>query len=250
MPAMLNRTAAIARRVLRQVLRDRRFLALSIMAPLLIIFVLKVFFDSLESPFFKPTEFIIPVGAFVVHFITYVLCAIVLVRERTAHTLTRMFVNGYRPAEIIGGYLLAYSGLATVQALLVLTELSLLFDLGYSLGTLLSLYLVIWLLAVISIALGIFVSNFARNEGQVFPFIPLIILPSVFLSGLLISVDKLPTWAQWLGRGTPLFYANQVVQNLIKPGGGLSDDWAIFAGLPIYGMVVLVLATRTLREWD
>lgn len=75
-------------------------------------------------------------------------------------------------------------------------------------------------------------------------------LPSVFLSGLLISVDKLPTWARWVGHVTPLFYANAVVQNLIKPGGALGDDWASFAGLTIYGLVVLLLATRTLRQWD
>lgn len=245
-----SRTLAVAQRVLRQLFHDRRFLGLSLVAPLLIIFLLKVFFDSLASPFFNPTAFIVPAGAFIVHFLTYVLCAIVLVRERTAQTLARMFVNGFRQVDIIGGYVLAYTLLATLQSFLVLTELSLLFDLGYSLGTLLSLYLVIWLLAVISIALGIFVSNFARNEGQVFPFIPLIILPSVFLSGLIISVEKLPAWAQWLGHATPLYYANRVVQQLVEPNGSIGGDWVGLAGLPIYGLVVLFLATRTLREWD
>ena len=83
-----------------------------------------------------------PVGAFIVHFITYILCAIVLVRERTAQTLARMFVSGYRQWEIIAGYLLAYSTLATVQSLLVLTELNLLFDLGYTASQFASIYLV------------------------------------------------------------------------------------------------------------
>jgi ABC-2 type transport system permease protein len=161
-----------------------------------------------------------------------------------------MFVNGYRQIEIISGYLLAYTGLATLQSLLVLGELNLLFNLGYDIGTFLSLYLVIWLLAVISIALGIFVSNFARNEGQVLPFIPMVALLSFFLSGLLIPIDKLPEWAQWLSHAVPVYYANQVVQQLIKPGGTIGDDWASFIGLPIYGVVVLFLATLTLREQE
>src|ERR671917_331711 len=55
------------------------------------------------------------------------LAALLLVRERTAQTLARMFVNGYRQAEIIGGYVLAYTGLATVQSLLVLATLRWLF---------------------------------------------------------------------------------------------------------------------------
>jgi ABC-2 type transport system permease protein len=145
---------------------------------------------------------------------------------------------------------LAYSALATVQSLLVLWELSALFALAYPLETLLSIYIVIWLLSVISIALGICVSNFARNEGQVFPLIPLVILPSVFLSGVIISVDQLPRWAQWLSRAIPLYYANDLLRHLERPGAMLSDDWSGLGALVAYGVVVLALATFTLRELD
>src|SRR5579859_4792015 len=51
---------------------------------------------------FEPTQIAVPLGAFIVHLITYLLCALVLVRERTAQTLGRMFVSGYRQFEIIG----------------------------------------------------------------------------------------------------------------------------------------------------
>jgi ABC-2 type transport system permease protein len=248
MSSMLSRTAAVAGRVLRQLVHDRRFLALALVAPLLIIYLLKVFFDSFASPFFQTSRYIVPIGAFIVHFFTYVLCAIVLVRERMAETLARMFVNGYTQANIIGGYVLAYSGLATIQSLLVLSEMSWLFDLSYGWETLLSLYLIIWLLATFSIALGMLVSNFARTEGQVFPTIPLIIMPSVFVSGIIIAVDSLPLWAQWLSYGTPLRYANDVIQNLIQTGGSLADDWTALAALPLFGLAVLALATLTLRE--
>jgi ABC-2 type transport system permease protein len=248
MTASLARIGAVMRRVLRQLVRDRRFLALSLAAPLVVIYLLRVFLDTLGSQFFDPGPYAVPIGAFIVHFITYVLCAIVLVRERTAGTLQRMFVNGYRPVEIVSGYVLAYSTLATVQSLLVLTELSVLFHLHLATTTLLSIYLVIWLLALISIALGIFVSNFARTEGQVFPFIPLVILPSVFLSGIIIAVTELPLWAQWLSRAIPLYYANQVLQRLVRPAGTLS--WSGVGMLLVYGVVVLVLGTLTLRELD
>jgi len=244
----ISRVSAIARRVLQQLARDRRFLALSLGAPLIVIYLLKVFLDTMASPLIDATPFAIPIGAFIVHFITYVLCAIVLVRERTAQTLQRMFVNGYRRGDIISGYVLAYSALATLQSVLVLWELSALFKLAYPMSTLLSIYVVIWLLAVISISLGICVSNFARNEGQVFPMIPLVILPSVFLSGVIIAVDQLPRWAQWLSRAIPLYYANQLLQHLVHPGAVLSDDWAGLASLVGYGIIVLALATLTLRE--
>src|SRR5438094_6574420 len=120
MTAAGSRIAAVAARVLRQLVRDRRFLGLSLAAPLVVIYLLRVFFDALGSPLLDVTGYVVPVCAFIVHFITYVLCAVVLVRERTAQTLQRMFVSGYRQAEIIGGYVAAYSVLATIQSLLVL----------------------------------------------------------------------------------------------------------------------------------
>src|SRR5258706_4495524 len=246
----MNRVGAVARRVLRQLAADRRFLFLSLALPMLIIGIAKAAIDTMNVPFFDVSQLVVPIGAFVVHFVTYVLCAIVLVRERTAQTLARMFVNGYRQAHIIGGYLLAYTTLATLQSLIVLTELNWLFHFGYSLATLFSIYLVIWLTAVISISLGIFASNFARTEGQVLPLIPLVTVPGIFLSGLIISVERLPRWAQWLSHATPLYYANQIIQKLIKPGATLAESWTRLAALVLYGLVVLLLATRTLRERD
>ena len=245
---MGKRTLAVCMRVLRQISRDRRFLALSLAAPMMIIYIFKVALDSFNVPFFDVSQFVVPIGAFVVHFITYVLCAIVLVRERTAQTLARMFVNGYRRADIICGYVLAYTCLATLQTLLVLGEMSRLFHLGYHAATLLSIYFVIWLLAVISIALGIFVSNFARTEGQVFPFIPLVTVPGVFLSGMWIPVDRLPIWAQWLSHATPLYYAIRIMRPLTH--SETASLWPRVAPLVIYGTVVFILAMRTLRETD
>jgi ABC-2 type transport system permease protein len=246
----LGRIRAIAVRVLLQLRRDHRFLAISLMVPVILSYILKVFFDSAESPLIDVTTFVVPMGAFVIHFLTYILTAIVLVRERSTGTLSRMFVSGYASLDIIAGYLLAYTILASVQSLIVLTALRFLFDLDYAFSQFASIYLVTWLLAVISMSLGILVSNFARNEGQVFPFIPLVILPSILLSGLVISVDKLADWAQPLSLITPLYYANEVIRDLIKTNGALSDNWSALGGLMIYGLAVISIATLTLREPD
>src|SRR5258708_5508729 len=247
---MLRCTVAVARRVLRQLAADRRFLFLSLALPMLIVFIAKAAIDTLNVPFFDVSQLVVPIGAFVVHFVTYILCAIVLVRERALHTLARMFVSGYRQVHIIGGYVLAYTVLGTIQSSAIMLELRQLFHLTYRIETLLSLYLVMWLLAVISISLAILVSNFARTEGQIFPFIPMVTVPGIFLSGVVISVDRLPQWAQWLSHATPLFYANRVIHRLIQPGATFADNWMRIGTLVIYGIVVMTLATRTLRETD
>ena len=241
------RTLIIGRRVVAQLAHDRRLLALSILAPLLIIYLLKLLFDAMP-PAFPVARYAVPVAAFLVHFLSFLLCAIVLVQERTAGTLERMLINGYRRTEIIGGYLLGYLALATVQAATAVTEVVLLFHLSYDGGTLAWLFVVVWLLAVASVMLGIFISTFARNEAQVFPFIPLVIVPPVFLSGLLVDSARLPAWAQGLGHLFPLFYANGVIQRIIAPGGAIVAVWGDLAVLLGYSAVLLLLASRTLRE--
>ncbi len=245
---MLKRINVVAGRVLNQLRRDHRFVGISIIFPLIIIYFIKVVFDVLASPLFNISVYVVPYAAFIVHFITFILTAIVLVRERTAGTLVRMFVSGYNPIEIVIGYLLAYSVLATVQSLLVLIELNWIFELGYDITQLGSIYLIMWILAIISMAIGMLVSNFARNEGQVFPFIPLVLL-SVILSGILLPIERLPEWVQVLSYLTPLYYVNEVLQNLIG-GGGLFDDWSKLIGLLAYGLVVVSSATLSLRETD
>lgn len=240
------RALIVARRVLTQLRHDHRFLAVSLVAPLMLIFLLKIFFDTMPSGF-NVSRYIVPIAAFIIHFLAFLLCAIVLVQERTIGTMDRMIINGFRRIDIIGGYLLGYTALATVQSALGLTTVLWLFDLGYSFITIAGLFGVIWLLAITSVVLGMLVSTFARHEGQVFPFIPLIIVPGVFLSGMIIDIDKLPTWATTLGYLFPLTYANTVIQELIGP-----ETWSTIAInaaiLAAYGMVMLGVASKTLRE--
>lgn len=245
----MTRTVIVARRVVRQLMHDRRLLALSIVAPLVIVYFLKLFFDTMP-PGFVVAIYAVPIAAFLVHFLSFLLCALVLVQERSGDTLERMFINGFRRVEIIGGYVLGYLGLATLQTAVVLAEVLLLFGLSYRAGVLITLFVVIWLLAVASVLLGIFISTFARREGQVIPFIPLIILPSVFLTGLVVAVDRLPAWAQGVGHILPLFYANRVIQEIIRPHGALSHEWGALAVLAGYSIILLLLASRTLAETE
>ena len=151
-------------------------------------------------------------------------------------------------AEIIAGYVLGFLGLATSQAIAGLAEAIWLFELDYDEETLVMLFVVVWLLAIASVMPGIFISTFARHEDQVFPFVSLIILPSVFLSGLLVDVDELPTWADWLGHAFPLFWANDVIQDVIESGWTFEDVQGSLAVLVAYSVAVLLLASLTLRE--
>lgn len=242
-------TFTIAKRVIRQLRGDKRFLVLSIIAPLVIIYFLKLLFDAFP-PMVPVTSFTLPISAFIVHFLSFILCSILVVQERTRGTLERMLISGFKRTSIIAGYTLGYFGLATIQALAVLFESIYLFDLQLDNRTIFLLFIVIWLLAIVSVMLGIFISTFARNEGQVFPFIPLIILPSVFLTGLIIDVDKLPGWAAFLGKLLPLHYAVNIIREIMQEDYNLADTYINFAILIGYALALWLLASFTLKETE
>lgn len=228
---------------------DKRFLALSIIAPLIIIYFLKLLFDTFPSEI-PVTNYTVPISAFIVHFLSFILCAILLVQERTRGTLERMFISGYNKTSVIGGYTVGYFGLATLQATAVLLESLWLFNLDYDNQTIFLLFIVIWLLAIVSVMLGIFVSTFAKHEGHVFPFIPLIILPSVFLTGLIMDVDSLPGWAAFIGKCFPLHYAVNIIREIIKPEHDISSTYFDFIILTGYIFGLLALASVTLKETE
>ena len=91
------------------------------------------------------------------------------------------------------------------------------------------------------------VSNFARSEGQIFPMIPLVILISVFFSGIILPIEKLPDFIEPARFITPMYYANTSIQGLIDASSDVNpaSGWI---GLVVYGVVLLGVATFTLRE--
>ena len=240
----------ISGRVINQLINDKKYLALSVVAPMLIILFFKLFADAMVSitPGFVVSRYALPIAAFIVHFLCFILCAIALVQERKAGTLERLFISGVKRSSIIGGYAIGYIGLATVQSLIVLTETSFLFELNLDNGELTLVFIVIWMLAIASVLLGIFISTFAQTEGHVFPFIPLVILPSIFLSGLLIDIDLLPEAIQMVGMLLPLHYANNIIEGLVYDD--LSPNKLIFnlSGLGIFALLLWALASSTLKE--
>jgi ABC-2 type transport system permease protein len=240
---------AIAVRIERQLISDRRFLALALFLPLIIFYLFKVFIGTLPIQMIaNPDQFYIVVTAFIIHFTSYVLCLIVLVRERRDETLTRMFVNGFSRTEVVIGYLVGYASLATLQAVLILVEVNLLFKLSYDLTLMLSLFFVLWTLSLISIALGIMVSNLARTEAQIFPFIPLFILTTIFISGLILPLESLPWSVRWVAYLIPFTYARILLQSMLSDSAGLLPHLDHLGVLVLYGLILLSLSSMTLRR--
>ncbi|MFA5809340.1 MAG: ABC transporter permease [Thermoleophilia bacterium] len=247
---MIRHSLLIAARINRQFLRDRRYLGMSLMVPLILMLLLKYVIDSLPGLAHfgvRVSDYSILIAAYLVHFLAYVLSTIVLVRDRTAGTLSRMFVSGYRRREIVSGYVAGYSTVAAAQTTLVLVSTRYLFDVKIE-RDIAAVVLTMLSLAIVSVGLGLFLSNFARNEGQVFPFIPMVIIPSALLSGMIIPIGDLPVVLQWCSYLVPLTWAVKVLRGVVVDGSSFFSLLTPFLLLLGFGLALLVLASFTLRE--
>ncbi|MBI5870901.1 MAG: ABC transporter permease [Actinobacteria bacterium] len=247
---MMRDINLIAVRINRQFLRDRRFMALSLVVPLVLMVLIKYVFESLPGLVrlnVNIADYSILLAAYLIHFLAYILSTIVLVRDRVTGTLPRMFVYGYRRREIVLGYVAGYSTIASVQTILVLVLTKYLFDINLA-GDLAAIILTVMALAVVSVGLGVFISNFARNEGQVFPFVPMVVVPSALLSGIAIPIEDLPTFLQWCSYLVPLRYAVDVLKGVVMQGESFFDQLLPFCILLGVGVALLASASLTLRE--
>ena len=95
----------IGRRVVKELVKDKKLFVLSVVAPLIIIYFLKLFMDCMPNNY-PVARYVMPISAFIVHFLSFLLCSIILVQERTSGTLERMFVSGFKKISIIFGYII------------------------------------------------------------------------------------------------------------------------------------------------
>ncbi len=240
---MLSNTLTIARRIINQIVRDRRTVALLVIAPLVIISVIGV-----SVPDKRVLDYTAPAMlATLILFFGFLLTGISFLRERSQGTLERLMASPVSRFDIVGGYLLGFLLFALVQTMIIF------FYAVYVLGV--SSHADLWQVLVFQVVIGVgavclgtFFSIFARNEFQMMQFIPLIILPQMFLCGILWPVSQMPDYLQWIGKFLPLTYGVDGIRALMLDGKGLVDIGQDLGILAAYAVGLLVLAAVTLRR--
>lgn len=239
-----GRTLAIAERIIRQIVKDRRSAALIIVAPLIVMSL--VGFSLIDQ---KPIlNRVAPglLGTFVMFF-TFLLTGVSFLRERAQGTLERLMTTTVARGDILVGYLLGFLLFATIQAAVILTFTIVALQIEYQ-GNIIEIVAVLLLVVVVAVNLGIFVSTFANNEFQVVQFIPIVLLPQIFLSGVIIPTDQMPSVMEAISVVLPLTYAVEGLREIMVMDQSLADVWADLVILAGFGLGLLIAALATLRR--
>ena len=245
-------TTAVAARVLTQLRRDRRTLAMLVVLPCLVLTLLWWMFDASDATGQGFSALGPPLLALIPFIVMFLVTSVTTLRERSSGTLERLLSMPTGKGDFLGGYALAFGMVAAVQSVLAVALSYLVLGLDVS-GPVWMLVLVAVADAVLGTALGLFVSAFARTEFQAVQFMPVLVIPQILLCGLFLSRDAMPPVLEAVSNVLPLSYAVDAM-TAVSTGTGTAlggVDGSVWADLGIvlaFTVAGLALGAATLRR--
>jgi ABC-2 type transport system permease protein len=186
---------------------------------------------------------------FFIFFFVFLIAGVSFLRERTGGTLERLLATPLRRWEIVAGYVVGFGIFTTIQASLIswfaIKGLGIIME-----GSFLYVLLITFLLAMTALTLGTLLSAFADNELQMIQFIPLVIVPQVFFSGL-FNLDTMSDWLRSISAVIPLTYGADALRDIMIRGKGWTDiatDVYVLLAFSLSFMILNVLALKKHRK--
>ena len=201
--------------------------------------------DLRTIDYFAPA--VIGLGVF---FFSFILIEMNLIDERRKGTLPLLLQCPFDKGDIILGYLGAFSILSMIQTTLIIIMANTLYQVSFGTEILqfVSLYIVSVILGWISLVLGLFLSAFARTEFQAVQFIPLVLFPVFFLSGIIIPLIQIPEVIRWMSYLIPITYGIRLLQEIALKGYILEPSNPDLIVMVVFFIIFLIGARLSLRE--
>lgn len=240
----LRITLAVASRVLTQIRRDHRTLAMLLLLPTVLMSLLWWMFKD------SPTRVFDQLGpgllALFPFFIMFLVTSVTTLRERSSGTLERLLAMPMGKLDFLFGYALAFGLMAALQSVIAVAVCVGLLDMQVE-GPVWLLSLVAIADAVLGTALGLFVSAFAQTEFQAVQFMPAVVVPQMLLCGLLVPRPLLPGVLEAISNVLPLSYAVDAMQTLVTTTE-TSEVWRNLGVVAMFAVAGLALGAATLRR--
>jgi ABC-2 type transport system permease protein len=236
--------AATAARVLRQLRRDPRTVALLLVIPAALVTLLRYAFDGSPETFDRIGGPLVGLFPFITMFLV---TSITMLRERTTGTLERLMTMPLAKLDLLLGYALAFAVVAIAQTLITSFVAFGLLGLDVAGSTALVIVLAV-LNALLGMSLGLFVSAFATTEFQAVQFMPAFVFPQLLLCGLFVARSEMASVLEAVSYALPLTYAYDALERVAAEGSLGSRgtvDVIVTAGATL---LALALGAATLRR--
>ncbi|HEY5907404.1 MAG TPA: ABC transporter permease, partial [Vicinamibacteria bacterium] len=201
------------------------------------------------NPDLRSRWFYVPaVVAMVLMLVTMILPSMAVVREKEIGTLEQIIVTPLRPWQLVMGKLAPFVFIGIVDMLLVTGVARVLFGVPLR-GSLLLLTGMTLLFLLSTLGLGLLVSTIVATQQQAMMFSAFVLMvPMIYLSGLIFPVENMPRLFQQLSVLIPVRYYTVVLRGIFLKGSGIDVLWPEGLALLAIGSVVIVLAALRFRK--
>jgi len=186
---------------------------------------------------------------YILFFFVFLISGMALLKERTSGTLDRLLATPVKRSEVVLGYVLSYSSLAVIQTIIVTLSSIYLLNIEVA-GNPFYVIIVNVLLAMVALTLGLLISTIAKSEFQIMQFVPVIVIPQMFFSGI-VSVESMGKIAVYISKILPVTYASDGLSKIILEGKNLlaiKNDIIVLLALCILLIILNILGLKRYRK--
>jgi ABC-2 type transport system permease protein len=183
----------------------------------------------------------------ILQFLTTILTATAIVRERERGTIEQLIVTPIRAWELVVGKLTPYVLIAFIDTLEILFLGVLIFKVPIN-GNLGLLLLLAALFLVTTLGIGLFISTISNTQQEAMLSAMFTMLPTIFLSGFFFPLAAMPWFLQWLSYIVPLRYFLIIVRGIILKGVGAEALWPEIVALTVFAIVIMGGAALRFRK--
>jgi ABC-2 type transport system permease protein len=183
----------------------------------------------------------------ILYFITALLTASAIVRERERGTIEQLIVTPIRSWELVIGKIVPYVILGffdTMEVLLIghyWFKVPIRGNLGLIIAT-------SGLLLLSSLGIGLFASTIANTQQEAFLTVMFTMLPGIFLSGFFFPLDAMPKFLQAISYAIPLRYFLVIIRSLLVKGVGAAAIQTEIIALALFGMLIMGAASARFHK--
>ena len=224
----------VAGRVFRELRRDVRTMFLFTLSPTFVMILLKGMMHNNPAAFNKYG--LIVAGLFPTA-PAFLFAAFAITRDRNTRTLEHLLSTPVAKLDVIIGYIIAFTLPAIVQVSLSLSVTFGLLGLNIA-GQWWQIGLLALVNCILGVAIGLFVTNFARNEFQLTKILAMTGVPHLMLSGFFRPPDRMPGWMAFFAHFAPWRYGVGLLAEFQRHASPTSAAWF---NLSVIIFIVLLL---------
>ncbi|MEW6606396.1 MAG: ABC transporter permease [bacterium] len=174
---------------------------------------------------------------------------VAIAKERKSGLLTRLLLSPTHPVVIMYTKILFFMIIILIQTTLLFIVSRIFWGLTTNIATLFCILVVTVLISVIMTGFGVFFANLIRTPEATEYGGVIIIFSLLLIGGCWVPIYMLPEFVQSVAKGLPIFYAINILKQLILSAQGLGG--IIFNVIIL--MIISVLFTfigTTQFEWE